>query len=133
MFIPKCRRKTTVGRDEELIRNIRNQEKRDWRLDQLNLWHQWATFRSPKPGAVALASQDSHFERFKNLKARGSARDRYFKGVEITLLSPTPDAAKAQSYFERAIVVARAANEIIGTARGDEHDAALARSRQARR
>jgi putative transposase len=67
VFIPKCRRKTlylelrrhlgevfhfvgqhfwargffvnTVGRDEEVIRAyIRNQEKEDQRLEQLNLW-----------------------------------------------------------------------------------------------
>jgi putative transposase len=30
---------TTVGRDEEVIRQyIRNQEKEDQRLEQLNLW-----------------------------------------------------------------------------------------------
>ena len=46
VFIPKCRRfwargffVNTVGRDEDAIRTyIRNQEKEDQRLEQLNLW-----------------------------------------------------------------------------------------------
>ena len=52
---------------------------------------------------------------------------------EIALKSPNADAAKAEAYFERALAVARAAaGKILGTARGDEHGAALARSGQAR-
>jgi predicted ATPase len=43
---------------------------------------------------------------------------------EVTLLSPERDAAKAQSHFERAV---------LGTSRGDEPSAALARSGPARR
>ena len=51
---------------------------------------------------------------------------------EIALKSPEPDAAKAEAYFEHALAVARAAaGKILGTARGDEHGAALARSGQA--
>ena len=51
---------------------------------------------------------------------------------EIALMSPEPDAAKAEAYFERALAVARAtAGKILGTARRDEHGAALARSGQA--
>ena len=50
---------------------------------------------------------------------------------EIALKSPEPDAAKAQAYFERALAVARqATSQILGTARGDEHRAALARPGQ---
>ena len=48
---------------------------------------------------------------------------------EIALQSPEPDAAKAEAYFDRALEVARAAaGKVLGTARGDEHGAALARS-----
>ena len=51
---------------------------------------------------------------------------------EIALMSPEPDAAKAEAYFERALSSrAYAASKILGTARGDEHGAALARSGQA--
>ena len=51
---------------------------------------------------------------------------------EIALMSPEPDAAKAEAYFERALAVARAAaGEILGAARGHEHGAAVARSREA--
>ena len=51
---------------------------------------------------------------------------------EIALLSVEPDAAKAEAYFERALAVARQQQrEILGTARRDEHGAALARSGQA--
>ena len=51
---------------------------------------------------------------------------------EIALMSPEPDAAKAEAYFERALAVARdAAGKVLGTARGDEHGAAVARSGQA--
>ena len=50
---------------------------------------------------------------------------------EIALKSPSSDAAKAEAYFERALAVARAAaGKILGTARGNEHGAALARSGQ---
>ena len=43
---------STVGRDEKVIRNyIKNQEKKDQRLDQLNLWRRTAAYRQPdKPG-----------------------------------------------------------------------------------
>ena len=51
---------------------------------------------------------------------------------EIALMSPEPDAAKAEAYFERALAVARAAaGKVLGTARGDEHGAAVARSGEA--
>jgi hypothetical protein len=49
----------------------------------------------------------------------------------FALKSPEPDAAKAEAYFERALAVARATGKVMGTARGDEHGAALARSGQA--
>ena len=50
---------------------------------------------------------------------------------EIAFQSPERGAAKAEAYFERALVVARAAaSEVLGTSRGDEHGAALARSGQ---
>ena len=53
---------------------------------------------------------------------------------EIALMSPAPDATKAQAYFERALAVARQQhNKILGTPRRDEHGAALARSGQAGR
>ena len=52
--------------------------------------------------------------------------------VEIALKSPKPDAAKAEAYFERALAVARQQQaKVLGTARRDEHGAALARSGQA--
>jgi hypothetical protein len=50
---------------------------------------------------------------------------------EIALKSPEPDAAKAETHFEHALTVASATSEVMGTARGDEHGAALARSGQA--
>ena len=51
---------------------------------------------------------------------------------EIALMSPEPDAAKAEAYFERALAVARAAaSKVLGTPRRDEHGAALARPGQA--
>jgi hypothetical protein len=49
---------------------------------------------------------------------------------EIALLSPEPDIAKAEACFERAPGCASAAGKVMGTARGDEHGAALARSGQ---
>ena len=53
---------------------------------------------------------------------------------EIALMSPEPDAAKAEALFRaRARGRARAAGQVLGTARGDEPGAALARSGQARR
>ena len=46
---------------------------------------------------------------------------------EIASLSPKPDKAKAEEYFDRALAVARqAAGKVVGTARGDEHGAAVA-------
>ena len=48
---------------------------------------------------------------------------------QITLLSPEPNAAKAQAYFERALADrASATSKILGIACGDEHGAAVARS-----
>ena len=48
---------------------------------------------------------------------------------EIALLSPEPDVAKAERYFERALVGrARSTGKVLGIARGDEHGAAVARS-----
>ena len=49
----------------------------------------------------------------------------------IALKSPEPDVAKAQDYFERACCRAETACKIMGTARCNEHGAALARSGQA--
>ena len=67
-----------------------------------------------------------------------TTKERWFEAEvnriagEIALKSPEPDAAKAEAYFERALAVARAAaSKILGTARRDEHGAALARSGQA--
>ena len=51
---------------------------------------------------------------------------------EIALKSPEPDVAKAEGVFRaRARGCARAAGKVLGTARSDEHGAALARSGQA--
>jgi hypothetical protein len=51
---------------------------------------------------------------------------------EIVLMSPEPDAAKAQTYFERALAVAAwAAGKVVGAARGDQRGAAVARPGQA--
>ena len=51
---------------------------------------------------------------------------------EIALMSPEPDAAKAEAYFERALAVARqAASEILGTPRRNEPRTPLARPGQA--
>jgi tetratricopeptide (TPR) repeat protein len=44
---------------------------------------------------------------------------------EIELSSPDPDAAKAEACFGRALAIARAAGEILGTACGDEHGSAV--------
>ena len=53
----------------------------------------------------------------------------YRTAGKIALNSPQPDAAKAEEYFERALGVARRqGGKILGTARRDEHGAALARS-----
>ena len=67
-----------------------------------------------------------------------TTKERWFEAEvnriagEIALLSPEPDAAKAEAYFERALAVARAAaGQILGTTRRNEHGAALARSGQA--
>ena len=67
--------------------------------------------------------------RWKQPKKRCSR----LKSIALLAKSPLsrrePDAAKAEAYFERALAVARAAaGKILGTARGDEHGAALARS-----
>ena len=66
------------------------------------------------------------------------SKERWFEAEvnriagEIALKSPQPDAGKAQAYFERALAVARqAASKVLGTARSNEHGAALARSGQA--
>ena len=45
---------------------------------------------------------------------------------EIVLMSPEPDAAKAQTYFERAL-----AGKVVGAARGDQRGVAVARPGQA--
>ena len=48
---------------------------------------------------------------------------------EIALMSPKPDAAKAEAYFERALAVARQQQaKSLGTARSNEHGPALAQS-----
>ena len=49
---------------------------------------------------------------------------------EIALLSPEPDAARAEEYFERGLAIG-AAGEVLGIARRDEHGTAVARSGQA--
>ena len=51
---------------------------------------------------------------------------------EIALKSPERDAAKVEAYFLRALAVARSSRQNPGTARGNEHDAAVARSGQPR-
>jgi hypothetical protein len=45
---------------------------------------------------------------------------------EIALMSQQPDVLKAETYFERALVVARATSKVLGTTRRDEHGATLA-------
>ncbi len=46
-----------MGRDEATIREyIKNQEQEDQRLEQLNLWSWFATFRWPKNRGAALAT-----------------------------------------------------------------------------
>src|SRR4029077_14980457 len=63
----------TVGRDEEAIRAyIRNQEKEDQRLDQLNLWRCPATFRWLDPSGAASATP-SAASGGSNYKAPGFA------------------------------------------------------------
>jgi len=52
-------------------------------------------------------------------------------GDEIALMSSEPDAARAEAHFERALAVARQQQAKSGTARRDEHGAALARPGQA--
>src|SRR3954452_8629237 len=54
---------STVGRNEEAVREyIRQQEKEDARLEQLNLWGGPPPSGGPKAGA-ASASPNSRFER----------------------------------------------------------------------
>ena len=67
-----------------------------------------------------------------------TTKERWFEAEvnrlagEIALKSPEPDTAKAEAYFERSLAVARmTASQILGTARRNEHGAALARSGQA--
>ena len=81
------------------------------------------------------------------------SKERWFEAEvnritgEIALMTPEPDAAKTEAYFERALAVARAQNakscpgarscrtwqirQCLGTARGNQHGAALARSGKA--
>src|SRR3954467_5100598 len=54
---------STVGRNEEAVREyIRQQEKEEARLEQLNLWRSPPPSGSPEAGAVS-ASPNSRFER----------------------------------------------------------------------
>lgn len=58
---------STVGRDEEMIREyIRNQEKEDQRLEQMQLWRWPATIRWSNGIGAALATPYSRFERLTN-------------------------------------------------------------------
>ena len=61
-------------------------------------------------------------------KERWREAEVHHTAGEIALMAPNPDAAKAEEYFERALVVARAAGKVLGTAGDDEHGAAVARS-----
>jgi putative transposase len=48
---------STVGRDTEVIREyIKKQEEEDKRLEQMNLWRWWATFRWPTRSGAASAA-----------------------------------------------------------------------------
>ena len=53
---------------------------------------------------------------------------------EIALMSPERDAARAEAYFERSLASrTSAASQVLGTARRDEHGAAVARSGKAQK
>jgi hypothetical protein len=51
--------------------------------------------------------------------------------AEIALKLPEPAEAKAQAYFRRACGCLRSGGKVPGSARGDQHGAALPRSGQA--
>ena len=75
----------------------------------------------------ALAMIEASRERLMEAEAKRMAG-------EIALMLPEPEAAKARSVFRvRARGRAQAAGKVLGTSRGNEHGAALARSGQARR
>jgi hypothetical protein len=58
---------STVGRDETMIREyIRNQEKADEQLEQINFGNEWPPSRWPKRIGAALATLASRFERLTN-------------------------------------------------------------------
>ena len=67
----------TVGRDEAMIREyIRHQEAEDKRLEQLNLWRRFATFRWRKKRGAALATEYSRNTATSEIPSLHAARLR---------------------------------------------------------
>jgi predicted ATPase len=54
-----------------------------------------------------VASRFDGVQRFRNAARSGCEAEVNRVAGEITLMSPEPDAAKAEAYFERALAVAR--------------------------
>jgi Transposase IS200 like len=70
---------STVGRDEEVIRDyIRHQEREDERLEQLGLWRLMATVLVAPRVEATLATPFSRFERLTILKSPGFAGEWLF-------------------------------------------------------
>ena len=58
--------------------------------------------------------------RVKTTKATIWETRVYRTAGELSLMSPEPDAVKAEAYFERALAVARQQKAILGTPRRNE-------------
>ena len=80
---------------------------------------------------AALRCIDEAITAVETTKERWCEAEIHRIAGEIALRSPEPDMPKAEADFYRALTVARTAGEVLGTARGDEHGAALAFSGEA--
>ena len=75
---------------------------------------------------------DDAIEKVERSKEKWCEAEVHRIAGEIALKSLAPDPEKAEAYFDRALAVARQQQaKVLGTPRGDEHGAALARSGQA--
>ena len=77
------------------------------------------------------AASDEAMTAIETTKERWFEAEANRMAGQIALLSREPDAAKAEAYFERALVgCTQATSKIVGTPRRNEHGAALARPGQ---
>ena len=75
---------------------------------------------------------DDAIEKIERSKEKWCEAEVHRIAGEIALKSLAPDPEKAEAYFDRALAVARQQQaKVLGTPRGNEHGAALARSGQA--